>query len=179
MTDTVTADDTAAPDDDQSPNPSRTMEIVAAAASLAFMGLVLGLALNISLRAEAGPGQIDAKFWPMVLAITGIGLSLAQLVVAVVRPAPEREDLDAVQTGGYRRVGATLIATALFVVAWNIGSVIAFGYRIELFPIAATIFLAVLIAVYGARGWKAYVFFPLPMALLAYLLFSVVLRIPL
>ncbi|MGO1406401.1 MAG: tripartite tricarboxylate transporter TctB family protein, partial [Agrococcus casei] len=83
MTDTVTADDTAAPDDDQSPNPSRTMEIVAAAASLAFMGLVLGLALNISLRAEAGPGQIDAKFWPTVLAITGIGLSLAQLIVAV------------------------------------------------------------------------------------------------
>lgn len=174
MTDAaVTADDT------ESPNPSRTMEIVAATASLAFMGLVLVMALNISLRAEAGPGQIDAKFWPTVLAITGIGLSIAQLIVAVVRPAPEREDLDAVQSGGYRRVGATLIATVLFVVAWNIGTVIASGYRIQLFPIAATIFLAVLIAVYGARGWKAYVFFPLPMALLAYLLFSVVLRIPL
>ncbi|MGO1406725.1 tripartite tricarboxylate transporter TctB family protein, partial [Agrococcus casei] len=114
-----------------------------------------------------------------VLAITGIGLSLAQLIVAVVRPAPEREDLDALQSGGYRRVGATLIATALFVVAWNIGTVIAFGYRIQLFPIAATVFLAVLIAIYGARSWKAYAFFPLPMAMLSYLLFSVVLRIPL
>ena len=114
-----------------------------------------------------------------MLAITGIGLSLAQLIVAVVRPAPEREDLDALQSGGYRRVGATLIATALFVVAWNIGTVIAFGYRIQLFPIAATVFLAVLIAIYGARSWKAYAFFPLPMAMLSYLLFSVVLRIPL
>lgn len=169
----------AAAEEANSPDPSRLMEIVAAAASLAFMVLVLVLSINISLRSEAAPGQIDARFWPTVLSITGVVLALAQLIIALVRPAPERDDIDQIGPGGYRRVAATVIATVLFIVVWNIGTVIAFGYRIQLFPIAAVLLLAGLIALYGARSWKAYVFFPIPMAMLAYVLFHVVLRIPL
>lgn len=172
-------DDHTGAEEAESPEPSRTLEIVTALASLAFMAIVLVLSLNISLRSESAPGQIDARFWPTVLSIAGIGLAVAQLVLALVRPAPDRDDIDTVAPGGYRRVAATIVATVLFIVVWNIGSVIAFGYRIQLFPIAATLLMAGLIALYGARSWKAYVFFPLPMAMLAYVLFHVVLRIPL
>ena len=162
-----------------SPAPSRTLEIITAAASLAFMVLVLVLSLNISLRSEAAPGQIDARFWPTVLSIAGILLAVAQLVLALIKPAPARDDIDSIAPGGYRLVAVTVVATVLFIVVWNIGSVIMFGYRIQLFPIAAVLLLAGLIAAYGARSWKAYVFFPIPMAMLAYVLFHVVLRIPL
>lgn len=179
MSSTDTAAGAGTVGDQDAPEPNRVMEILTAALSLAFMTIVLVLSLQISLRSEAAPGQIDARFWPTVLSIAGIALSAAQLAVALVRPAPEREDLEVVRRSGYRRVAATLLITGVFVIVWNIGSVVAFGFRIELFPYAATIYLAALIAIYGARSWKAYIFFPVPMALLAYLLFSVVLRIPL
>ena len=176
----VATTDTGAVDQDaDSPKPNKAMEIVTALLSLALMTLVLVLSTQIVLRSEASPGQIDARFWPTVLSIAGISLSVAQLVIALVRPAPDREELDVVRRGGYLRVASTLLVTAVFVIVWNIGSVIAFGFRIELFPYAATVYLAALIAIYGARSWKAYVLFPVPMAMLAYLLFSVVLRIPL
>ena len=165
--------------DADSPPPNKVMEIATAVLSLVVMVLVLVLSTQITLRSETSPGQIDARFWPTALSIAGIVLSVAQLGIAIGRPAPDREDLDVVRRAGYLRVASTLLVTAVFVIVWNIGSVVAFGFRIELFPYAATIYLAALIAIYGARSWRAYVLFPLPMAMLAYLLFSVVLRIPL
>jgi len=158
---------------------SRPLEVGAAVVACAVFGVALYLSVTLPIRAEAAPGQIDARFWPSVLSIVGLGLALARLMATLVTEPHSRADVEARQPGGVLRVVSTLAITTLFVIVWSIGDVIFAGYRIQLFPIAMAAFLAVLLALYGARSWKSYVLFPVPLAIGTYLLFGVLLRIPL
>ena len=128
-------------DEHQGAPASRPLEIVFGAVALAFSAGYLFLTTQIPLRREALPGQIDARFWPMVIAVTAVVISLAILALAVTRPAPGREDLDRIQPGGVVRVVATLAITGAFIAVWSLGTVILFGYRIEVFPVAAACLL--------------------------------------
>ena len=101
-------------DEHQGAPASRPLEIVFGAVALAFSAGYLFLTTQIPLRREALPGQIDARFWPMVIAVTAVVISLAILALAVTRPAPGREDLDRIQPGGVVRVVATLAITGAF-----------------------------------------------------------------
>lgn len=161
------------------PAPSRRLELgTAAVAGLGF-AIALYLALSIPIRAEAAPGQIDARFWPTVLAGIGLLLSVARLVTSLVAVPEKRDDLDPRQPGGLLRVGLTLLVTVLFLAVWSVGEVIIAGYRIQIFPIVMALYLAILMALHGARGWKPFVFFPIPLAIGTYILFGTLLRIPL
>ena len=131
-------------DEHQGAPASRPLEIVFGAVALAFSAGYLFLTTQIPLRREALPGQIDARFWPMVIAVTAVVISLAILALAVTRPAPGREDLDRIQPGGVVRVVATLAITGAFIAVWSLGTVILFGYRIEVFPVAAAVLMAAL-----------------------------------
>lgn len=161
------------------PAPSRRLELGTAAVAGLLFAVVLYLALSIPIRAEAAPGQIDARFWPTALAGIGLMLSVARLVTSLVAAPERRDDLDPRQPGGLTRVALTLLVTALFIAVWSVGDVIVAGYRIQIFPIVMALYLAILLALHGARGWKPFVFFPIPLALGTYVLFGTLLRIPL
>ncbi|NMA76940.1 MAG: tripartite tricarboxylate transporter TctB family protein [Actinomycetales bacterium] len=161
------------------PSASRRLELVTAIGACAVFAIALYLARSIPIRMEATPGQIDARFWPTTLAVIGLLFSLARLVVSLASAPESREDLDPRQAGGLTKVFYTLLATVLFIALWSVGDVVLAGYRIQIFPVAMALFLAVLLALHGARGWKAYVFFPIPLAVGTFLLFGTLLRIPL
>jgi len=162
-----------------SPRPSRALEITAAAALLAFCGTYLGLALQLSLRREAVAGQMDARTWPTVLGVLGVLFAVALLVVAITRSPSSRDDLERIAPGGWVRAGLTLVLSAAFVGVWGVSDVVAFGYRIQLFPIAVAVFMAALLLVYGHRRWLGLIAYPVGVAAFVYVLFGMLLRIPL
>lgn len=161
------------------PRSSRALEVCISLGAFLAFAAILPLALTIPLRTEASPGQIDARFWPTVLAVVGLAVSLGRLVVSLLAAPENREELDRRQPGGLRRMVSTLLVTMVFIAVWSVGDVILAGYRIQLFPIAMALYLAALLALHGGRGWKPFVLFPIPLALGTYLLFGALLRIPL
>ncbi|WP_149814606.1 tripartite tricarboxylate transporter TctB family protein [Serinicoccus marinus] len=164
---------------DAPPPPSRAMEITVAVAGALVMGTALVLAQQIELRREAGPGQIDARFWPTLLAGAGLAAALGRLVVVLLRPADPRDDLEVVRPGGPLRLALTLVLTVAFVAVWELRDVVLLGYELRVFPYACALLLAALAWLYGARSWRSLVLFPVLAAALTYALFGVLLRIPL
>lgn len=161
------------------PAPSRTMELLVAAVAVVLMVVVLVLAHQVELRREAGPGQIDARFWPTVLGWAGLAVSVWRLGVAWLREPDEREDLERLQPGGIPRLLATLAIGVAFVLVWGLREVVALGYELQVFPYACLAMLVALVWLYGGRGWKALVLFPVVTTALIYVLFGTLLGIPL
>ncbi|QEA27672.1 tripartite tricarboxylate transporter TctB family protein [Microbacterium sp. CBA3102] len=175
----VSASDASAGDEYQGATASRPLEIVFAVLALAFTAGYLFLSTQIPLRREAAPGQIDARFWPLVIGVTGVVVAIALLAIAITRPAPGRDDLERIQPGGYLRVIATLVITGAFIALWSLGSVILFGYRIEVFPIAAALLMASLMLLYGHRRWLSLIIYSASVTAFVYVVFGLLLRIPL
>ena len=175
----MSSSEVAESDEYQGATPSRPLEIAFGIVALAVTAGYLALSTQIDLRREAAPGQIDARFWPMVLAVTGVVVAIAILVIAIVRPAPGREDLERIQRRGVTRVIATLVISIAFIALWSLGSVILFGYRIEVFPIAAALLLVALMLVYGHRRWLSLIIYTASLTAFIYVVFGMLLRIPL
>ena len=55
----------------------------------------------------------------------------------------------------------------------------AFGYRIELFPIVTALFMASLMLLFGQRRWLGLVLYPIAVTVFIYVLFGMLLRVPL
>lgn len=166
-------------DEYQSASSSRLLEIVFGVVSLAFTAGYLALSTQIHLRREAAPGQIDARFWPMVLAVTGVVVSIAILAFAITKSAPGRDDLERIQPGGVLRVIVTLVISSVFILVWSLGSIILFGYRIEIFPIAAALLMLALMLLYGHRRWLSLIIYTASVTAFIYVVFGMLLRIPL
>lgn len=180
----TSASDASAPgiveqDDLNEASASRPIEIAFGIVALAFSAGFLFLTTQIPLRREAAPGQIDARFWPMVISTIAVVIAIALLAIALSRPAPGREDLDRIQPGGVFRVVATLLITVAFVAVWSLGTVILFGYRVEVFPVAAAVLLAALMLLYGHRRWLSLIIYTAALTAFIYVVFGILLRIPL
>ncbi|SNU00532.1 Tripartite tricarboxylate transporter TctB family protein [Ruaniaceae bacterium KH17] len=158
---------------------SRPLEIGLALVALGFSAAYYIMARRIPLRQEAGAGQIDARFWPELLGILGIAVSLVLLVIAISREPSSRADVEPQQPGGLTRLLITCLITALFIVLWSVGSIAMFGYRIKLFPILAALFVFILMLLYGHRKPKSLIIYPLSISALIYVLFGILLRVPL
>lgn len=169
----------AGTDEARSPRPSRALEIVAASVAVAFCAGYLALALRIPLRDESGVAAMDARTWPTVLGVAGLAVALVLLVVAVTRPAPTRDDLERISRGGPLRVILTIAVSAAFVAAWGVQSIIMLGYRIQLFPVIAAVYLFALLLLFGHRRWIGLIAYPVGLTAFIYVLFGIVLRIPL
>lgn len=161
------------------PEPSRLLEVSFAAVALVFSIVYLVLALQIELRREAAPGQIDARFWPVVLGVIAIVVSVALLILAFIKQPDSRDDLEARQPGGMVRVGLTLIISLLYVAFWNLKSVIIAGYQIELFPIATVLYILALLLLFGQRKIVGLIVYPIAITAFIWVLFGMLLRIPL
>lgn len=158
---------------------SRPLEIAFGVVALAFTSGYLFLATQVPLRREAVAGQIDARFWPTLIGVTGVVVALVVLAVAITRPAPSREDLERIQPGGVTRVVFTIVITGVFIALWSLGSVIVFGYRVEVFPVAAAVLMAALMLLYGHRRWLSLVIYSASITAFVYVVFGMLLRIPL
>ncbi|WP_309126974.1 tripartite tricarboxylate transporter TctB family protein [Microbacterium sp.] len=169
----------AVQDEYQGAASSRPLEIAFAAVALAIAAGYLALSVQIPLRREASPGQLDARFWPTVIGVSAVVVAVLLLVIAISRPAPGREDIERIQRGGILRVGLTLAISIAFIALWSLGSVILFGYRIEVFPVAAGLLMASLMLVYGHRRWLSLVIYSAAVTAFVYVVFGMLLRIPL
>lgn len=162
-----------------SARPSKGIEIAFAAIALIITTSYLVLGSQIELRRAADPGQIDARFWPIMLGSLGVAVSVALLVIAIVRPAPDRSAIEPIQRGGVLRVIVTAVITLVYVALWTFSSVVAFGYRIELFPIITAVYMFALMLVYGYRKWLGLILFPVLVTAFIYVVFGMLLRVPL
>ncbi|WP_336644586.1 tripartite tricarboxylate transporter TctB family protein [Microbacterium sp. USHLN186] len=169
----------AVQDEYQGAAPSRPLEVAFAATALAVATGYLVLSTQIPLRRVAAAGQIDARFWPMVIGTSAAVVAVLLLVIAISRPAPGREDIERMQTGGTRRIVLTLLITAAFIGVWSLGSVILFGYRIEVFPVAAGLLMASLMLAYGHRRRLSLIIYSVAVTAFVYIVFGMLLRIPL
>lgn len=134
-------------------------------AGLAAGVLVIVLAQTIELPSIEG--QFSPRWWPQM---AGAGVILFSFA-AVVQGFPERpvlDELDNRQPGGIRRILLSLSAVIAYVVMWH-----WLDFR------AVTILLtAALVAIGGGRGWRGLVLFPAVVTTVLWLLFSVLLRVP-
>ncbi len=166
-------------DEAVAPRPSRALEIVAAAVAVAFCAGYLGIATRIPLRDESGGAAMDARTWPTVLGVAGLAVSLVLLVVAITRQAPTRDDLERISRGGPLRVVLTIAVSAAFIALWGVQSIVMLGYRIQLFPVIAALYLLALLLLFGHRRWISLIAYPVGLTAFIYVLFGIVLRIPL
>lgn len=171
--------DDAHVDEYEGATPSRRLEIVFAFVAIAFTACFLLLATQIPLRRDAAPGQMDARFWPTLLGVAAVALSILLLVIAITRPAPTREDVERIQHHGVLRMIVTLAVTCAFIALWSLGAVVLFGYRVEVFPIAAGLLMASLMLVYGHRRWLSLIIYSVAVTAFVYVVFGMLLRIPL
>ncbi|WP_324650067.1 tripartite tricarboxylate transporter TctB family protein [Georgenia sp. H159] len=146
---------------------SRAFEAVVAAIAVVASVVVLLLSRGIESRVDSG--GLSPDWWPLVLGGTGLALSLALLVVALVRPTRERDGVDAATREGWIRAGLAIILSVIFIEVWA-----AIG-----FVIPAVVYLAVLALLFGVRSVKLLVLFPLGVTALIYVMFDLLLRVPL
>jgi hypothetical protein len=148
--------------------PSRRLEVGIA------IGLVVlsagGLLASRALGVRTETGGVDPRWWPTVICGLSLLLSVWLLVVVLVKPPFDRDDLEVTNRGGWYRLGITLVVLALYVVAWTLS---------QNFVIPSVLLLVVLMWVYDGRGWKALLVYPIATIAFIYLLFHTLLKVPL
>lgn len=155
------------PTEGEHPRPSRRLEVVCAVVVLALSLALLVAAQDVDVRTETR--GIDPRWWPQLLGIAGTALSFALLAVALLRPPLPREDLMSATPTGLRRWVLALLACAALVVIWPL---VGFGPTAFVFVVALT-------GLFGGRGWRTLLLFPALLTAFLYLLFAVLLEVPL
>ncbi|GGM15635.1 MULTISPECIES: tripartite tricarboxylate transporter TctB family protein [Micromonospora] len=150
---------------------ARWREAALGAVFLVLGVVFLGLARSIELPTRAL--AVSPRIWPEALAFGIIGLSVLQIVSAFVR-TPTRADDDDEDDGpatrsGVVRVAGFLAATVAFGLLW---------YYVH-FLISGLVFVAALIGIAGGRGIKDLLLFPAGVTVVIYVLFGLLLRVPL
>lgn len=147
--------------------PTRRLEVVVATTALGAAATFLLLTTRITSRVQAD--GLSPQWWPTVLGGCAVLLSLALLVGAVRREPAERAELDEATPGGRLRVVATAGACVAFLLAWDLVG----------FVVPAPLFLLALLLLYGARNRVALVLLPVGVTAGIYLLFDLLLKVPL
>jgi Ca2+/Na+ antiporter len=137
--------------------------LVSLAAGLAF------IALAQTVREPAIDTSLSPRWWPEVLggilALLSIGVGIKELVA----PSEPDEDTQPPTRAGAIRVVAVFAAIAAYGVIW---------YYVA-FPVATFALFVALARILGARGWKSLVAFPFICTLVLYVLFGLLLKVPL
>ncbi|MFH5821214.1 tripartite tricarboxylate transporter TctB family protein [Georgenia sp. AZ-5] len=146
---------------------SRRLELVIAVLAVALSAVVLVLSQGIESQVDSG--GLAPSWWPSVLAGAALAISAVLLILALVRRPAERGDLQAGTRQGWYRVLISSALSVLFLVAWEpVG-----------FVIVCPLYLAALLATYGLRGLRGLLIFPVAITALIYVLFALILRVPL
>ncbi|MER7334697.1 MULTISPECIES: tripartite tricarboxylate transporter TctB family protein [unclassified Micromonospora] len=139
-------------------------------AALGVVFLVLGVVLLVLARSIELPDRalaVSPRIWPEALGIGMIGMSALQIVSAFIS-APKDDDVEPATRVGMLRVGGFVLATLAFGVLWYYVHFLASGM----------IFVAALTWIAGGRGIKDLVLFPAGITVVLYVLFAILLRVP-
>lgn len=164
---TAPGEEAEAPVASASASPSKWLEIAVAATAVGLTAAVYLLGGAIELRIEQ-PGMTP-RSWPQLLGGLGLALSIMLLLIAVIRTPQSRSDLEASTRPGWLRLLFTVAATIAFLAAWPVLG----------FVFTAPVFIAVVTAIGGGRGFRALLIYPVVMAALIYALFNLLLKVPL
>lgn len=146
---------------------SRGREVVSATvALLAFAGLTY-LAHSMELRREVG--GIDPRWWPRTLGLTGTTVAVALLLRGLVRPTGLAGEAEPATRSGITRAAVTLALAVSYVLLWSTVG----------FALITVVFLAAATALYGGRGWRSLLLYPVLLTAAVYLLFQIFLKVPL
>ncbi|MER7165230.1 tripartite tricarboxylate transporter TctB family protein [Micromonospora sp. NPDC000207] len=147
---------------------SRWREAALGAVFLVLGAVLLGLARSIELPTRAM--AVSPRIWPEALAFGIMGLSVLQIVSAFVKtPKVDDEEDGPVVRSGIVRVAGFVVASVAFGLLW---------YYLH-FLVSGLVYVAALTWIAGGRGIKDLVFFPAGVTLLIYVLFGLLLRVPL
>ncbi|MFT3889466.1 MAG: tripartite tricarboxylate transporter TctB family protein [Arachnia sp.] len=144
-----------------------TMEkLTAAVVTVLGLAMLIG-ARGIVLRNEVG--GVDARWWPTVIAAGIIACGLWMTFNAFRGVSIERT-VDQSSRQGWIQVGITVGALALVLVLWHVGV----G-----FLVLGPLYLVGMNWVYGLRRWTTLLLFPAIIMGLLYLIFMLLLKVPL
>lgn len=146
---------------------SRPMELATAAVVLLLGVTMLVGARAIVLRNETG--GIDARWWPTAIAVGILACGAWMAFNAITGRRGER-DVDAAGAHGWAQTIITVALTALVLVLWQVGLS---------FLLLGPAYLIALNWVYGLRNWKSLLLFPAIIAALLWLVFQLLLKVPL
>jgi hypothetical protein len=167
VADTTTTPDAPAPG---GPRPGRRpRDLVPAAAGAALAAGAFALATQIPEGARLT--QFSPRWWPETLAVLLLVLSACLAAGTLFRrSATAEEDApEAATRQGAWRLVAMLASIAGYGVLW---------YFVD-FRVSTAVLFAALTWLGGGRGWKALILFPIAVTAILYLLFGVLLRVPL
>ena len=144
-------------------------DLVPAAVGAALAAGAFALATQIP--AGAGLTQFSPRWWPETLAVLLLVLSAVLAAGTLLRPgaAVEEDAPEAATRQGTWRLTAMLASIAGYGVLW---------YFVD-FRVSTAVLFVALTWLGGGRGWKALILFPIAVTAILYLLFGVLLRVPL
>lgn len=146
---------------------SRRLEVLIALIALGASVLVVYLAGDIEVRRQSQ--AVGPRSWPRLLGLGGIALSLALLLCVLLRRPFARDDLESLTRLGLVRSVIAGALSVVFVLAWPLAG----------FVVAAIPFLVLTTFLFGGRGWRTLAIFPVGITAFIYLLFQIVLKVPL
>ncbi|GAA3991246.1 tripartite tricarboxylate transporter TctB family protein [Thermobifida alba] len=137
--------------------------------ALAGAAVAVGaLALATQVPEKTGLTSFSPRWWPEALAYLLLGLSVLHAALALLRPRSAEELPDAANRAGVLRLTAMLLSILGYGVLW---------YFVD-FRVSTAVLLVALVYLGGGRGWKALLVFPAVVTAVLYLLFGVLLRVP-
>lgn len=148
-------------------NDSRPLEIVTAVVIAALTAAIYVLAHGIEVRSEV-PG-VGPRSWPQGLGIAGLGFSIILFLTSVFGHTADRSDLDRATRTGWRRLLLTVAVTVAFIVLWPLVG----------FIFVAPLLISAVTAIAGGRTIQALAVYPILTTAMIYVLFNVLLKVPL
>ena len=152
---------------DTGASPSRPLEI-----AFAVLALTLGLAMLVGARTigvRNETGGMDPRTWPTVIAV-GILASAGWMAFNAVTGRRSERDVDSATRSGWVQMAVTVAMIAAVLVLWQVGLS---------FLGLAPLFIIVCNLAYGLRGLVPLVVFPATITLLLFLVFQLLLKVPL
>lgn len=147
--------------------PAPRMEKVVAAVVLLFGVALLAGSRAIMVRNETG--GIDPRWWPSAIAVGIVACGGWMAFNALTGRRGER-DVDSAGASGRVQMIVTAAMTALILVLWQVGLS---------FLVLGPAYLVVLNWVYGLRTWRSLLLFPAVIGMTLYLVFQLLLKVPL
>jgi len=164
---TATEEAAASPEPDavQALPPSRVREWgVAAAVLVAGIGVLLA---RETIAVAQGDTELGPQWWPTVLGVALVVGAVALAVLGTLRPAAPEEE----PASGHGV--AQLVAVLALIVAYG-----AAWYQLHFLVVTGPL-IAGLVYVTGGRGVRALIVFPAVTTVLLYVIFGLLLRVPL
>jgi hypothetical protein len=151
---------------DSAARPAKPLELMLGAGVLVagVAAMVLASQIHTAIAADG----LGPRAWPMLLGAAAILLG-AGMVLTAAKRGLGNVDAEAPAPGGWRRVGLVTASLVGYGLAW---------YWLD-FRLVTVVWLALVGYLLGARDWRGLLAYPVGLTAGLYLMFAVLLRIPL